>query len=48
MPVDFPVFPSIRSSDIQKTFTEVFATIDKLLDGQIKSARDKGPVSKSK
>ncbi|KAJ5522024.1 hypothetical protein N7527_006139 [Penicillium freii] len=30
------------SSDIRKTFTEVFAEIDKLLDGQIKSARDKG------
>ncbi|CAI7672409.1 unnamed protein product [Penicillium discolor] len=30
------------SSDIQNTFTEVFAKIDELLDGQIKSARNKG------
>ncbi|KAJ5782155.1 hypothetical protein N7457_003929 [Penicillium paradoxum] len=30
------------SSDIQKTFTEVFAEIDILLDDQIQSARDKG------
>ncbi|KAL2700367.1 hypothetical protein AAEP93_008890 [Penicillium crustosum] len=30
------------SSDIRKTFKEVFAKIDKLLDGQIKSARAKG------